>query len=778
MIRKSLIFLFLMGLMTAYAQGVVDPTDQAGKKARRPKVGVALGGGGAKGAAHIGVLKYLEEIGIPVDCISGTSIGSIIGGMYALGYSPDEMAHIIANMDWGYYMSNSVDRGLQSSDERENNSRYLLSVPFGAGTFEEKSSSLLSSLPSGVIQGTSLVNLFNRLSIGYNDSIDFNRLPIPFACVATDILTGDSVVLSKGLFAQAIRSSMAIPGVFSPVLWNGRLLADGGLVDNFPVDVCLKMGADLVIGIELGDELVNDPEQLKSLPQQLSQYLSIAVSKNTSIHREMCDVNMHPDVTGYNMLSFYASAIDTMVRRGYECAKAHHDELMKIKRMIDRYGPYTKTLNAPSAKKICDFDTIVLASVSYNGVNPYEQQWLSRKDGLQEGLPVTLKDIERAIGILDGTGFYSSISYKLAETDSAYWLTHQVYSDALGRDSYNLVITLEPAEPHHVALGIRYDSEESAAMLIHFGINEHRLSGFSLGMDIDLNYNFRFSLNADYAGLGIGSAKLGYDYHNAQLNYYTFTSANVLYPQIVDHHRLHLNLSQFHLLDYSFNGGLSEDFYSDRNGFSLSNMLYDGIFHFDRTKNFFGIFVSGRCDNLDDAYFATRGVYATNHVAWRQENRNLFRTTDSSFFDIDFLFQSYFTPQSRLTLIPSIRGRAVIGKHSKWFENMVGGTVNGRYFDHQMAFVGLSSPLMSGDYSAIARLDLRYNFVGKFYLYLMTNYLVAMDIVRQDKLDFNFVLGAALRLAYKSPIGPVSFDLGWNDHTRRLGLYVNVGYVF
>lgn len=213
--KNIVVFLLLFSLVPVMGKATNEYTVDT-LQPQRPKIGVALSGGGAKGAAHIGVLKYMQEIGIPVDYIAGTSIGSIIGGLYALGYTPEEMAYLIANMDWSFYMSNGVGRSYQSSTSREQNSQFLLSVPFGTGDFERRSLDILSTLPSGVINGASLINLFNRLSIGYNDSVDFNKLPIPFACVATDILTGDSVVLHSGNFAKAIRSSMAIPGVFAP----------------------------------------------------------------------------------------------------------------------------------------------------------------------------------------------------------------------------------------------------------------------------------------------------------------------------------------------------------------------------------------------------------------------------------------------------------------------------------------------------------------------------------------------------------------------------------
>lgn len=770
--KALLIVCFFVALTSVMAQ---EPCSTA----VRPKVGVALSGGGAKGAAHIGVLKYMQEVGIPVDYITGTSMGSIIGGLYALGYGPDEMADLIANMDWSKYMSNKVDRTYQSVSQREKASRYLFTVPFGTGEFHEKTGKLLSSLPSGVISGVSLINLFSRLSVGYNDSIDFNTLPIPFACVATDILTGDSVVLRSGNFAKAIRSSMAIPGVFSPVEWDGHLLADGGLVDNFPVDICLNMGADIVIGVELADELVCSPDELRSLPQQLSQYLSIAVKGNRHTHREMCEIYMHPDITGYNMLSFSSAAIDTLVRRGYECAKSHSEEFLQLKQKLDAYAP-APVRNVERAKNLTPADTFVLASVTYHGVTPEEQHWLNKKDGFEIGLPITIDKIDSAVGILNGTGFYSSITYNIFATDEEYWLSNHIYSDAMGRESYNLVINLTPAEPHLFALGFRYDSEESASLLFHFGYNEQRLSGFKIGADIDLNYNFRTGVKASWCGLGIGDINFAYDYGNCNLRVSSFDSTSTAGWK-VDHHLFSLYLSEFHLREFSFAFGANEEFYSSRDAFTLNTMLYEGLFRFDRSKGFFGIFLRGRYDNLDNTYFATRGTLNTFDVAWHNDNQSLFRSSDSSFADIDFHLQAYWSPWQRFTVIPQLAGRLLIGKNSPWFDNIIGGAMNGRYLDHQMAFIGLNNPMHVGSLVGIARVDFRYRIADKFYASLIANYTASADHLSQfytDNKSFHDMLGVALQVAYDSPIGPISLDLHWNDFTRRAGAYLNIGHIF
>lgn len=757
--KAAAILLFsLLCFATPKAQ---QPTDSV---APRPKIGLALSGGGAKGAAHIGVLKYLEEIGIPVDYVTGTSMGAIIGGLYSLGYTPDELAKLIAGIDWTLYMSNNVDRYYQSSTTRARKSTYLFSVPFGAGNFEEKTFNILSTLPSGVINGASLINLFSQLSIGYNDSLQFNQLPIPFACIATDILTGDSVILDHGVFPKAIRSSMAIPGVFSPVEWDGHLLADGGMVNNFPVDLCMNMGADLVIGVELAEELASDPEEMKSLPLQLSQYLSIAVQNNRTENRKLCSIYLHPDITSYNMLSFSPAAIDTMVRRGYECAKAHRDEFLALKQKLETHGPCGKTLQAPRVQPLAPDDTLILSSVQYKGVLPTDAHWLINKCKLKEGIHVTLNQIKKAIGILMGTEAYSSILYN-------------IYPDSNDSRTHRLVINFEPAEPHLLSLGFRYDSQEKAALLFHIGINEQKLSGLKLGFDANLNYNIRLATKISWCNMGLGDINLAYRYHNSTMNLGSFDTVSYSLWK-VNHHNFSLYLSEFHLINLSFAFGIDEDIYSNQNSFSLDNLLYDGIFQFNKAHAYFGAFLRARFDNLDNAYFATRGLYATTDMAWHIDNKYLFNQLELSFLDFSLSAQTFFQTSPRLTLIPQLAARLVVGHNSPWYNNIIGGTIPGRHVDHQLAFIGLNRPIHTGNLTAIARLDLRYKLLNKTYLYLMSNLLYTSDWRPKPGDPYHLAFGTALRAAYDSPLGPISLDLNWNNLTRRLGLYLNIGYVF
>lgn len=745
-----------------------------------PRVGVVLGGGGAKGAAHIGVLKYLEEIGIPVSYVTGTSMGSIIGGLYALGYEPDELADIIASADWTRLMSNAIERRCLSNEHRYYSDRELVSVPFGSGKISFSPQDIVKSLPAGIINSSNIENLFCRLSIGYTDSIDFNSLPIPYACVAIDIITGDSVIIRKGSFPKAIRSSMAIPGVFAPVQWNNYLLADGGLVDNFPVDVCKEMGADIIIGVELASDLADSPEKLKSLPQMLSQYMALSTKGDRFKHREMCDVYVHPDVTGFNMLSFSDASIDSLVRRGYEQAARQHDEFVAIKAKLDQYGNTGKHLGSPKAIKKLDGDTVRLGAVNFYDVSVEEIDELSRYYKALRGDVCTVDDIEAFVNRLRGTGYYNNVKYTLRPTDEA--------------DVYDMDVNLTPAKPHRIGFGFRFDNEESAAILFHFGYNELRTAGFKALLDLDLCYNFGLNAHLLWDIRKIGNINL--DYRLAQFRFTTVNLYASNYYGLL--HRLRLYYSNDILSGLSFKVGTTFESVVDVDFLKTFNAL--NISDYKISYNTVGLFSSIAFDNRDDAYFPNKGIALGIDASMRFVDTNLFGGRWKKTFDMDNPFYtlrlsltSALTIGDRLSFIPMLGGRMVFNKELDntkiWYENCAGGAFEGRYLEQLFPFVGVSSPILADEYMGLARLDLRYRFGEKIYLSAMANVLYSrcprvLDINNYELYDLHaesqdmWVQGYGLRVAYKSSLGPIFFDLMWNDITKKLSGYINIGYYF
>lgn len=249
----------------------------------RKKVAVVLSGGGAKGMAHIGALRVIEKAGIPIDIITGTSMGAIVGGLYAIGYDAHRLDSMVSVQDWSFLLTDKLEAHSPLLDNRERQNTYFLSKTFMLDR------NRISKKSGGMIEGRNLEKLFDRLTAGYHDSIDFNRLPIPFACVATDIVDNSEYVMHSGVLSEAMRSSMAIPGVFSPVRKDSMVLVDGGLRNNFPVDIARQMGADVVIGVTVQEDL-KEAYDLKSTSDVLLQIVNINCKNKYDENLAMTDV--------------------------------------------------------------------------------------------------------------------------------------------------------------------------------------------------------------------------------------------------------------------------------------------------------------------------------------------------------------------------------------------------------------------------------------------------------------------------------------------------------
>lgn len=299
----------------------------------RPKVAVVLSGGGAKGTAHIGALKVIEEAGIPIDYVVGTSMGAIVGGLYSIGYTPQQLDSMVNAQNWKFLLSDAPNPKDVLLDDRLKSERYVLSIPFSL-----KSANISDA---GIIKGRNLARLFSTLTDGYQDSVNFNRLPIPFACVSENLVDGSEVVFHEGILATAMRSSMSIPGVFVPVDLNGMVLVDGGMVNNYPVDVALGMGAGYIIGVDVQSPLLK-ASGLKSLKDIFGQIINLQGERKYRENLRRTDVLIKVDVSGYSAASFTKEAIDTLIVRGERAAIDSWDGLLTLKKKLglaDDYQP-------------------------------------------------------------------------------------------------------------------------------------------------------------------------------------------------------------------------------------------------------------------------------------------------------------------------------------------------------------------------------------------------------------------------------------------------------
>ena len=765
-------FLLLLALLTIAS---LLPAQTNTDYPSRLKVGVVLGGGGARGASHIGVLKYIEDMGIPVDYVAGTSMGSIVGGCYAMGYSPDELSDLIANINWSEYIGNSIDRPLMSEEARQRTSTLLLQLPFSLESLfdSESKTTFLSQLPSAYVNNASLVNLFNDLCVGYQEEMDFDNLPIPFACVATDLISGEEVVLRNGSVPTAMRASMAIPGVFSPVTIGDWVLVDGGLVNNFPADVLRKMGADIIIGVEVTSTKGITADDLKSLPQVLGQLVTNSTSSKRVENREMCDIHMVPDCSGYGMLSFTPQAIDTLVGRGYKKASEYHDQFLAIKEAIDASAgqSVSKNLHAPKAKNLAN-DPVFIQSITINNVNDRQSQWLIRKGKLEPGKEYDEKDIEHTMKIYRGTGCFDEITYQLKKADS-------VYSKETMSDAYTLNINMKPAQPHVVGLGVRYDTEDGAALLFHLGLNEKKFGGLKFNTNFKLSYSPKINVTLSYAVPSFANLNASYDFRNEHFRMLgeTNKAVNLQYHQ----QKVSGYLSQFHLLNLNAKIGLSYT----KTSFDLSSMAndnpYDTIMFV--TNSLLTPMVNVEYDNLDDSYFAKRGIKVSLTGRYHLDKKYNFR---KNYLDVSYAFQSYITPgNGKFTIIPQVYGQVTTG-YPDYFNLYVfcGGDYPGRHFESQMPFVGLSSVEYLGEEGCVLRCDLRYNFVKKHYLTLMYNHAVNWSVLPYSwelrDIFYRHTQGAGIKYSFNSPVGPISLTAHWAGvyEYSYFGAYFSFGYIF
>ena len=320
------LLLLLVCLQTARAEN-----HEKKPQGQTPRVGLVLGGGGAKGVAHIGVLKVLERAGFPIDIITSTSMGSIIGGAYACGHPSEVLDSIVRSQDWAVLLSDRESSSDQDLQLREKHNTYILTKTLNFGK-------KLQGSGGGFIRGKNITPLFNRITAPYNDSIDFNTLPIRFACVATNIVDNTEYVFHSGVLSRAMRASMAIPGVFAPVRMDGMVLIDGGLRNNFPADIAREMGADYVIGVDVQD-LPKSADMLQTGTQILSQISDWLCMNKYEENKKKTDIVIRVNTDGYSAASFTPAAIDTLIRRGEEAAMAHWDELIALRQKL---GPISQ----------------------------------------------------------------------------------------------------------------------------------------------------------------------------------------------------------------------------------------------------------------------------------------------------------------------------------------------------------------------------------------------------------------------------------------------------
>lgn len=784
-----LILAFSLAASSSYSQDTTSVMT-------RPKVGLVLSGGGAKGAAHIGVLKYLEEAGIPIDYIAGTSMGSIVGGMYALGYTSDEILDIISEVDWDRLISNQVDRKKISFTRKAESRTQLVTIPFSLGTdnHELQKRSFKNSLPTGIVSGDNLINLFNSLSVGYSDPVDFKDLPIPFICVATNMINGKADILDKGIFSKSIRASMAIPILFDPVRIDETLYADGGLVKNFPAEECRKMGADYVIGVSMSPGLETDPEKLRSVFSQVKQLKEIITDKEFSNYHQLCDIFISPDLKGVGMLSFDAESVARITESGYEAASRQEPLFNELKEKLSA-GSSPLVTDSSKTKKAVNIlqNKVLISGVEMVGVDDDIEKWMRRKCTVRTGELASKDDIDRSVSLYYGTGSYDSITYTLHEDPS---------SDG----GYILRFKFVKNQPHDFGLGFRFDSEDMLSLLLHMGINSNRMSGFKADISSKLGGNQWLDANFSYGHLLYPRINVSYYFRNSELDAYDMDELvmNMKFLQ----HKLRLYLSENYSRTVSGAVGLETEFLSPR---KVMYQLHDASDMDYELINTVGTFAYIEYDNLNKASFPTRGVTGKLDFTWKDMVYTSRGKSTLGLGSIVFGIEGYVPViEDRIVLVPQLYGSFLFGDGAKnstsvsWnpmfggpvpayptMNNVIGGTEMGRHIDQQLPFIGVNDISLAFNNVAIARADIRTRLFRNHYLTAMINYArSSIDMQNffkerevlqwSDLYDYNASnwWGAGLRYSIDTKLGPLSLDVSSSNISKSVNLYFSLGHYF
>ena len=398
---------------TALAQSSVN---------ERPKIGLALSGGGARGAAHLGVLQILEREHIPIDYIAGTSMGSIVGGMYASGLSPEEIEAQLVAVDWDEVFDDKIDRENRSFRRKSDDRLWLINRKPGFSDGKIK-------LPPGLVQGQKINNLLTALTLHVSDIDDFDELAIPFRAVAADIRTGEKVVLGSGSLATAIRASMSIPAIMSPVPWGDMMLVDGGIASNLPIETVRAMGADIIIAVDISTPL-QDEDVAKSVLSVAGQLTAFLTTRNVEAELKTLgerDILIIPDLGDIETAQF--DRIDEAVPTGLKAAEAQVATLRELSLNVDAYAAHVAKRSLPLSK---------LPALNFvrfeNESNLSDEFFLAKLEMSRVGQTLDVDRLEKNIDELYGLELFSNISYQLVNEDGEHGIEVQVIPKSWGPD--------------------------------------------------------------------------------------------------------------------------------------------------------------------------------------------------------------------------------------------------------------------------------------------------------------------------------------------------------
>ncbi|NHM03547.1 patatin-like phospholipase family protein [Flavobacterium celericrescens] len=715
-----------------------------GQENARPKIGLVLSGGGAKGLAHIGVLKVIDSLGIQVDYIAGTSMGAVVGGLYASGYTGNQLDSIFSKIDVDALLQDYTPRESKSFYEKRNDEIYALTLPFN---------NFKLGLPSGLSKGLYNFNLMSRLTQHVSDVRDFDKLPIPFLCIATDVETGEQIVLDEGILAQAIIASGALPTLYNPVEINGRLLIDGGVVNNYPIEELKNRDVDFIIGIDVQDGLKNR-EQLKDVTAVLSQINNFSMIEKMEGKRSLTNIYIQPDIKGYSVVSFDKG--QEIIKKGNEKAKEYIKELLPL-RNVDEKPLYRVVQN----------DSIFIRDITFNKLENYTRAYIVGKLKIKKNTKIPVTQIEKGISNLNATQNFSAISYSFEKTQKGERLTLNL------KENKNNTF---------LKFGLHYDDLYKSGVLVNYTHKKMIVKNDVASLDVILGDNFRYNFdyyidNGFYWSFGFNSKfnsfnrNIATDFENGVI----FTdlginSVNIDFADLTNQAYVQTIFAQ----KFSFGAGLEFKYLNIE-----SETLQNTKPVFDKS-NYLSAFGYLKYDTFNQKYFPKKGWYFSGDLKtflYSSDYTNEFERFSIAKADIGIVFQ----PVKRATIKLQTEGGFAIGERTISFFDFVLGGYGFVSVNNIKPFLGYDFLSLAGDSYVKGSITTDYEFYKKHHLNFTANFANVGNRIFEHTEGWLVkprYTGYGIGYGMESIIGPLEIKHSWSPETGDHFTWFSVGFWF
>jgi len=719
-----------------------------------PKIGLTLSGGGAKGLVHVGILEAIDSAGLTVDYVTGTSMGSIIGALYASGYSGKQIRKIARELDWSYLFSGKPLLNNVNIDEKNEFDNYAVELPV------EK---MKLKIGTGLIEGQEIWLKFQELFLPVYNIKDFSKFSIPFKCIATDVSNGKAVVLERGEIVTALRSSMAIPSVFTAIDYENTKLVDGGVVRNFPVKDAIAMGADYTIGVNLSQGLLT-ADKLNSVIDILYQIGFYKDADDFQEERALCDILIEPPLEEFSAASF--GSAQELIDLGKEWGNKFYPRFKALADSLRRINPdyHFKKDRLPEVHKL------IIDEIRINGLNHTTKTSFINRLSLEKGKGYDGVELAGAIRQVYGSRNYTRIAYRWEATTTGH---------------ANLIFDVIENSLTYVKLGLHFNSFSSVALIMGLTTKNFIFDRSKSTFKMNLSENFRVRAEQNQT----------FGNHDNNHLIFSFYHERFKLPIAVDFEQKYLyrsNFTEFDLrLQHTFGQASGLGIGTSYASFNVKPKV-SGNVDVESGNRYFNTFLFYDFNTLDQKQFPTKGWKISSQIGhlYNQNPDPLFYDVAGEVGSIDTLsfdnyqqlrlkVEQYSRLSDRFTFITQLNTGINFNNNQAYLNYFNVGGIND-FLRNQITFVGLAEYQALSNSVAALMLGLQYKPFNSLYTILRAN--VGVYDFAYEKLENlntgNFLSGYALTVGYASGFGPIQLSAMYNDQSRDFVGYVNIGFHF